>query len=77
VSSFCILSAIPGNIVVPPERTTFPYKSFLMSTLIDELTEYLGPLGFLFLALDRSLTVFVAQFPASRVSRMFNIRESL
>jgi len=27
VSSFCIRSAIPGNIVVPPERTTFPYKS--------------------------------------------------
>jgi actin-related protein len=24
VNSFCILSAIPGNIVVPPERTTFP-----------------------------------------------------
>src|SRR3954468_20732561 len=32
VNSFCILSAIPGNIVVPPERTTFPYKSFLIST---------------------------------------------
>jgi hypothetical protein len=27
VSSFCIRSAIPGNMVVPPERTTFPYKS--------------------------------------------------
>jgi hypothetical protein len=25
VSSFCIRSAMPGNIVVPPERTTFPY----------------------------------------------------
>ena len=24
VSSFCILSVIPGNIVVPPERVTFP-----------------------------------------------------
>lgn len=24
VSSFCIRSAIPGYIVVPPERTTFP-----------------------------------------------------
>ena len=27
VSSFCIRSPIPGNMVVPPERTTFPYKS--------------------------------------------------
>ena len=26
-SSFCIRSEIPGNIVVPPERTTFPYRS--------------------------------------------------
>jgi len=24
VSSFCILSAMPGNMVEPPERTTFP-----------------------------------------------------
>jgi hypothetical protein len=24
VNSFCILSEIPGNMVVPPERTTFP-----------------------------------------------------
>ena len=24
VSSLCIRSAIPGNMVVPPERTTFP-----------------------------------------------------
>ena len=27
-----ILSAIPGNMVVPPERTMFAYRSFLMST---------------------------------------------
>lgn len=27
VSSFCIRSEIPGNIVVPPERTTLPYRS--------------------------------------------------
>ena len=32
VISFCILSAIPGNIVVPPERTVLAYRSFLMST---------------------------------------------
>ena len=25
VSSFCIRSAIPGYMVVPPDRTTFPY----------------------------------------------------
>jgi hypothetical protein len=30
--SLLILSAIPGNIVVPPERTMLPYRSFLMST---------------------------------------------
>merc|ERR1719511_634681 len=30
--SFCILSAIPGNIVVPPDKTVLAYKSFLMST---------------------------------------------
>ena len=27
VSSFCIRSAIPGNMVVPPDRTTLPYRS--------------------------------------------------
>merc|ERR1712025_380242 len=32
VISLCILSAIPGNIVVPPERTVLTYRSFLMST---------------------------------------------
>src|SRR3989338_4947811 len=32
VSSFCIRSAMPGNMVVPPERTTFPYKSLRIST---------------------------------------------
>ena len=32
VSSFCMRSAIPGNMVVPPESTMFPYKSFRMST---------------------------------------------
>merc|ERR1712232_1017111 len=32
VNSFCIRSAIPGNIVVPPESTTFPYKSLRIST---------------------------------------------
>lgn len=31
LSSFCIRSAMPGNIVVPPERTTLPYKSRRMS----------------------------------------------
>merc|ERR1712212_42713 len=31
VISFCILSAIPGYMVVPPERTLFPYKSLRMS----------------------------------------------
>merc|ERR1739848_659886 len=30
--SFCIRSAIPAYIVVPPDITTFPYKSFLIST---------------------------------------------
>jgi len=30
--SFCILSAIPGNMVVPPDKTVLAYKSFLMST---------------------------------------------
>ena len=33
VISFCILSAIPGNMVVPPERTVLAYRSFLMSAL--------------------------------------------
>jgi len=32
VNSFVILSAIPGNIVVPPERTMFAYKSLRIST---------------------------------------------
>ena len=32
VISFCILSAIPGYIVVPPDMTVLAYKSFLMST---------------------------------------------
>ena len=30
--SFCILSAIPGNIVVPPDKTVFAYKSLRIST---------------------------------------------
>ena len=30
--SFCILSAIPGYMVVPPDRTVLAYKSFLIST---------------------------------------------
>merc|ERR1719336_2106587 len=29
--SLFIRSAIPGNIVDPPDKTTFPYKSFRMS----------------------------------------------
>ena len=32
VISFCIRSAIPGNIVLPPDNTVLAYKSFLMST---------------------------------------------
>merc|ERR1712216_1011926 len=32
VSSFVIRSPIPANIVVPPDRTTFAYKSLRMST---------------------------------------------
>ena len=32
VISFCILSAMPGNMVVPPDKTVLAYKSFLMST---------------------------------------------
>ena len=32
VISFCILSAIPGNMVEPPDKTVLAYKSFLMST---------------------------------------------
>ena len=32
VISFCILSAIPGYMVVPPERTVLAYRSFLIST---------------------------------------------
>merc|ERR1712240_775299 len=31
VISFCIRSAIPGYMVVPPERTVLAYKSFLIS----------------------------------------------
>jgi len=30
--SFCILSAIPGYMVLPPDNTVLAYKSFLMST---------------------------------------------
>merc|ERR1719284_1811565 len=30
--SFCMRSAIPGNMVVPPDRTVLAYKSFLIST---------------------------------------------
>jgi len=32
VISFCILSAIPGYIVVPPDKTVLAYRSFLIST---------------------------------------------
>merc|ERR1719281_1585372 len=32
VISFCIRSAIPGNMVEPPESTVLAYKSFLIST---------------------------------------------
>merc|ERR1712037_629244 len=32
VISFCIRSAMPGYMVVPPDMTTLPYRSFLMST---------------------------------------------
>merc|ERR1711997_737376 len=32
VISFCILSAMPGSMVVPPDMTVLAYKSFLMST---------------------------------------------
>merc|ERR1712179_742548 len=32
VISFCIRSAIPGYMVVPPERTVFAYKSLRIST---------------------------------------------
>merc|ERR1719175_265153 len=32
VISFCILSAMPGYMVVPPDRTVLAYRSFLMST---------------------------------------------
>ena len=32
VISFCMRSAIPGNIVVPPERTVLAYKSLRIST---------------------------------------------
>merc|ERR1711872_638875 len=30
--SFCILSAIPGYMVVPPDMTVLAYRSFLIST---------------------------------------------
>merc|ERR1719278_2012274 len=32
VISFCMRSAMPGYMVVPPDMTTLPYRSFLMST---------------------------------------------
>merc|ERR1711962_1970104 len=32
VISFCIRSAIPGYMVVPPDMTVLAYRSFLMST---------------------------------------------
>merc|ERR1719376_1142717 len=32
VISFCIRSAIPGNMVVPPDRTVLAYKSLRIST---------------------------------------------
>jgi len=32
VISFCIRSAIPGYMVVPPDNTVLAYKSFLIST---------------------------------------------
>merc|ERR550539_918654 len=32
VISFCILSAMPGYMVVPPDRTVLAYRSFLIST---------------------------------------------
>merc|ERR1719239_568598 len=32
VISFCILSAIPGYMVEPPDNTVLAYRSFLMST---------------------------------------------
>ena len=30
--SFCILSAMPGNMVDPPDKTVFAYKSLRIST---------------------------------------------
>merc|ERR1719433_1475028 len=36
VISFCIRSAIPGYMVVPPERTVLAYRSFLMSTSLHD-----------------------------------------
>merc|ERR1719341_2768189 len=32
VISFCILSAMPGYMVVPPDSTVLAYRSFLIST---------------------------------------------
>jgi hypothetical protein len=32
VNSFYMRSAMPGNIMVPPDNTVFPYRSFRMST---------------------------------------------
>jgi len=32
VISFCMRSAIPGYMVVPPDKTVLAYKSFLIST---------------------------------------------
>ena len=40
-NSLFILSAIPGNIVLPPERTTFPYNSFLISGSHSEIELYM------------------------------------
>merc|ERR1719464_2313262 len=36
VISFCIRSAIPGYMVVPPDMTVLAYKSFLMSTSLHD-----------------------------------------
>merc|ERR1719251_827346 len=36
VISFCILSAIPGYMVVPPDMTVLAYRSFLMSTSLHD-----------------------------------------
>merc|ERR1712080_133659 len=36
VISFCIRSAIPGYMVVPPDMTVLAYRSFLMSTSLHD-----------------------------------------